>query len=120
MYILWICGDSGDNNIQYSTTNYISLCLSLSTMEAQVEKISIATLKEMSDNEVHERLHYLMRVQKEILNEIDICKDRLGMFPISGKCARCGSTNLRPLTRGGYFCRKCSFRHGLLENIIEA
>ena len=81
----------------------------------ELEKFSQAKLKEMSDQEVLERMAYLREIQAEIIIEIDACKDRLGLFKQPEKCERCGSTNLQRKERGGYFCRKCGFRYGIID-----
>ena len=83
-------------------------------MDCEIEKISMARLKEMSDQEVLERMEFLMEVQKNIFIEIEMCKERLGLFVQPTKCERCGSTDLRRMVNG-YFCRKCGFRKGLID-----
>ena len=89
-------------------------------MDCEIEKVSMARLKEMSDQEVLERMEFLMEVQKNLFIEIDACKERLGLFTHPTKCERpgCGSTNLRRMDHG-YFCRKCGFRKGLIDTDAE-
>lgn len=83
-----------------------------------VENISQEELNEMSDHQVHERMAFLQDTQTEIDKEVKKCQDRLGMHPrrrIPETCEFCGSRNVEARARGGYFCRKCGFRKGLVE-----
>ena len=95
-------------------------------MEGPLEKFSQSQLKEMSEQQVFERMAYLQEIQQDIFIEIDACKERLGI--LNEKCegilkdgTRCNSTNLLRRKSGGYFCRKCGFvKEGPRRSIIDA
>jgi len=78
-----------------------------------IEEFSMAKLKEMSDQEVYDRMAYLHELEEAIKAEGEKCRSRLGIAPqrtVPEKCVSCGSSNLDPRVRGGYFCRKCGYR----------
>ena len=85
-------------------------------MECAIEEFSLAQLKEMSDRQVQERMAYLQEIEERIRQEQDVCQERLGIKkpqrPTPEKCELCGSTNLDPRVKGGYFCKKCGYRAG--------
>jgi hypothetical protein len=82
-------------------------------MDISLEEFSPAKLKEMSDQEVYDRMAYLQEQEEAIKSEQVKCRDRLGIKPkraIPEKCASCGSTNIEARAKGGYFCKSCGFR----------
>jgi hypothetical protein len=84
-------------------------------METAITEISMADLKEMSDQQVLERLAYLQELEEQIKGEVIRCRDRLGMIPkrtVPERCEYpgCGSKDLEARAKGGYFCRKCGYR----------
>jgi hypothetical protein len=78
-----------------------------------MEEFNMAKLKEMSDQEVYERMAYLQEVDEAIKAEYEKCRARLGLTPqraIPEKCEGCGSSNIEARAKGGYFCRACGYR----------
>lgn len=86
-------------------------------MESCIQEISMADLKEMGDQQVYDHMAYLQELEDQIRTEQNRCRERLGIAPkraIPEKCESCSSTNIEARVKGGYFCKACGYRSGLI------
>jgi hypothetical protein len=113
MYILWICGDSGDNNIQYSTTNYISHNHKHTHMDITVEEITPTSISELTREEAQVLYQEYGSLQGKIQTAMDLLKRKIwGDEPKIVGCQSCGSKQIRFRKNGTYFCTKCGYSSG--------
>lgn len=107
----------GHENGHKSTKNYISLSHSLSLMEA-LEELTRERVNDLSLEEAKVLFEEREILVSRVRSEMDLLRGKIWPAEKEERCERCGSTNLRFLARGGYFCRKCGFRHGLSDIIV--
>jgi ribosomal protein L37AE/L43A len=80
-------------------------------MEA-LEEITPEQVKSLSLEEAKVLYEERLSIVSRMRVEMDLLKEKIWPPAKIEKCELCGSTNLRFLANGGYFCRKCGYRRG--------
>jgi hypothetical protein len=91
-------------------------------MEA-LEELDPVEIREMTREHAQELFEERNTLVSRLRIEMDLLKEKIwpeakNQIPLQCEC--CGSTNLDPRVKGGYFCRKCGFRKRPVSSIIGA